>query len=500
MFIKEIQLQNFQTIKEFKGNFEGDVYLVTGENEIGKSTLLKALMVLLTGNRDEVLRMGEDKGFGRILVGGDGKEYQVELRFTKANPRGTLTIQNVETGERSDTLTSLHRIFGYQDFDANEFASWSDTAEGRRKQVSLIKSLLPENVLKRIIEIDNEVESTKESRKGYNSLLKKYKLEYDKASKGLTAEDIDIYDDEYDMQELMENQKKSAELEAKAATVREKLAEREQTLQYMPKRIEQENQSYKEYCEKQDKKLEQVNWIFDRRVKEIEQSYQKALKEAEEAKEKALKEAQEKSREEVNEISDAKKKAKQGHEVTLQNLSSEEEDAKVRRDNCKTWLKTYEENKPADITSQMQEAQHHNEMHRKVAEYKTADKNYSETNDTVQGLEDKILKLSTEKEKLIKESSLPIPGLSFSEDGLVLNGVPFVAGKVSDSQIMEVAAKIVIAKNPTVKVFRIARGESLGKKRLEALVDFARKEGFQGFIENVVRNQEDLRVEKYEEI
>ena len=85
------------------------------------------------------------------------------------------------------------------------------------------------------------------------------------------------------------------------------------------------------------------------------------------------------------------------------------------------------------------------------------------------------------------------------DDGLELNGVPFVAGKVSDSQIMEVAAKLIIASNPTVKVFRIARGESLGAKRLQSLIELARKEGYQGFIEEVKRGQDDLIIEEYSE-
>lgn len=104
-----------------------------------------------------------------------------------------------------------------------------------------------------------------------------------------------------------------------------------------------------------------------------------------------------------------------------------------------------------------------------------------------------------ERETLIAKSELPIAGLTFTDDGLELNGVPFVAGKVSDSQIMEVAAKLIIASNPAVKVFRIARGESLGEKRLQAILDLAKKEGYQGFIECVVRGQQDLIIEEYEE-
>ena len=105
-----------------------------------------------------------------------------------------------------------------------------------------------------------------------------------------------------------------------------------------------------------------------------------------------------------------------------------------------------------------------------------------------------------ERAGLIAKAKLPIDGLTFTDDGLELNAVPFVPGKVSDSQIMEVAAKLVIAANPKVKVFRIARGESLGAKRLQAIIDIAKKNGFQGFIEQVQRGQNEMRVEEYTEV
>ena len=114
-------------------------------------------------------------------------------------------------------------------------------------------------------------------------------------------------------------------------------------------------------------------------------------------------------------------------------------------------------------------------------------------------MDSRIENLAFERADLVKKSKLPVEGLTFTEDGLELNGVPFIPGKVSDSQTMEVAAKLVIASNPTVKVFRIARGESLGAKRLRTIVDIARKNGFQGFIEQVQRGQDEMRVEEYTE-
>ena len=110
-----------------------------------------------------------------------------------------------------------------------------------------------------------------------------------------------------------------------------------------------------------------------------------------------------------------------------------------------------------------------------------------------------IATLLNERAGLISNAELPIDGLTFTDDGLELNGVPFVPGKVSDSQTMEIAAKLVIASNPTVKVFRIARGESLGAKRLQTIVELARKNGYQGFIEQVKRGQDEMQVEEYTE-
>lgn len=79
-----------------------------------------------------------------MVVGNDGENYEVELKFTKANPRGTLSIKSQTTGMRSDNVSMLQKIFGYQDFDAVEFSRWSETAEGRRKQIEVVKALLPE--------------------------------------------------------------------------------------------------------------------------------------------------------------------------------------------------------------------------------------------------------------------------------------------------------------------------------------------------------------------
>lgn len=450
MIVKKLELVNFQVIKEFNADFDGNVYFITGDNELGKSTVLKAIGALLTGNRDAVLKNGESKGFAKMIVGDDGEEYEVELKFTKANPRGTLSIKSKTTGMKSDNVSMLQKIFGYTDFDAVEFSRWSETAEGRRKQIEVVKSLLPEEVRTRISEIDTTVAGLKTERTGVNRDLKTYKSISDAAGQGLTTQDLKTYAKPKDITELMKEQAENAQLIEKAKTVRSALEQRKKQLEEIPERLAAAKATYEKAIEEAKKAIERTEKLYKEAIAQIE---------------------------------------------------SEKADYEARKANAEKWLANYEENNPEklDTSEQLRKAEEYNKMAAKVADYLSKKKQADDKKTEAEKMDSEIAELSAEREKLISSAKLPISGLSFSDDGLVLNDVPFVAGKVSDSQIMEVAAKLIIASNPTVKVFRIARGESLGQKRLQAILDLAKKEGFQGFIESVVRGQQDLIIEEYEE-
>jgi DNA repair exonuclease SbcCD ATPase subunit len=450
MIVKKLELVNFQVIKEFNADFDGNVYFITGDNELGKSTVLKAIGALLTGNRDAVLKNGESKGFAKMIVGDDGEEYEVELKFTKANPRGTLSIKSKTTGMKSDNVSMLQKIFGYTDFDAVEFSRWSETAEGRRKQIEVVKSLLPEEVRTRISEIDTTVAGLKTERTGVNRDLKTYKSISDAAGQGLTTQDLKTYAKPKDITELMKEQAENAQLIEKAKTVRSALEQRKKQLEEIPERLAAAKATYEKAIEEAKKAIERTEKLYKEAIAQIE---------------------------------------------------SEKADYEARKANAEKWLANYEENNPEklDTSEQLRKAEEHNKMAAKVADYLSKKKQADDKKAEAEKMDSEIAELSAEREKLISSAKLPISGLSFSDDGLVLNDVPFVAGKVSDSQIMEVAAKLIIASNPTVKVFRIARGESLGQKRLQAILDLAKNEGFQGFIESVVRGQQDLIIEEYTE-
>ena len=453
---------NFQVIEKFDADFSGNVYLITGDNELGKSTLLKAIGALLTGQRDDVLRNGASKGFAKMVVGDDGEEYEVSLSFTEANPRGTLTIRQKTTGMQTNNVTMLQKIFGYQDFDAVEFTRWSETAEGRRKQIAVVKALLPETVREKIEQIDSQVAELKERRTGVNRDVKTFSTLLKPIESRIEPGDVEKYSKRIDVTGLMEHQQQVIQLKEKAKTVKAALEQRTLQLSVLPERMEKVEQEMNETLA--------------------------LIKLEREEKEKAWK-----LREEA---------AKERYTAGLAALAEEEKDLKQRKDKAEKWLADYEASRvgDSDASDMLAQAEAHNAKCSLVEQYLEKKTQYDQAIDEAYHIEQDIKENGERRAELIKASSLPIDGLSFTEDGLELNGIPFVPGKVSDSQAMEIAAKLVIASNPTVKVFRIARGESLGAKRMETIVEMARKNGFQGFIEQVQRGQEDMRVEEYTEL
>lgn len=477
MIIKKIELLNFQVIKEFNADFEGNVYFITGDNELGKSTLLKAIGALLTGERDAVLRNGEEKGFAKMVIGDDGKEYEVKLSFSKANPRGTITITS--EGMKSNNLSALQSIFGYTDFDAVEFSRWSETAEGRRKQIEVVKSLLPAEIRESIRKIDAEVAEIKEKRKDVNAQVKTCETICNQAEKLLEPGDTKKYKTKKDVTALMQEQAANAQLIEKAKTIRQKLAERTEQLAEIPERIKAENEDYEDA-------------IFDNKtlIAQAEEEYKKELAEA-----KAKHDA------EIERLVNESQRIENNHIAMLEKIEAEKLDFETRKQNAEKWLEKYEANNPekTDIAEQLRQAEEYNRKCDLVADFDAKKEMLLDALEIKQKYEDALENNAEMRAKLIEKSKLPIEGLTFTEDGLELQGVPFVPGKVSDSQIMEVATKLIIASNPNVKVFRIARGESLGEKRLQAIIDIAKANGFQGFIEEVKRGQEELTIEEYTE-
>jgi hypothetical protein len=150
-----------------------------------------------------------------------------------------------------------------------------------------------------------------------------------------------------------------------------------------------------------------------------------------------------------------------------------------------------------DIAEKISGASKHNQRHADLTAHKKNEVDLISAKDHYQGLGFKRDALLDEKIKLISAAKLPIDGLTFTDEGLLINGVPLASDQQSTSELMVMAAKLAAAKmkQQRVHILRVDRAESLGTDRLALINELARVEDFQVFYEEVQRGQEILKVE-----
>lgn len=468
MYVKRIKLVNYKVLEDIEFDFVNAVYLIKGKNEIGKTTLINAIVSHLTGERsDNLLKKGTEKGYSFIIVGDDKVEYKSELKFTKANPRGTLSIQRVGEDMKSNKISALQSIFNYHDFDANEFVILSKTAEGRRKQVEIVRSLLSKEINEKIDALDKQYKETYDKRtqdnselKMYDNIIKKDPLDVPTPEKYKKKKDVNL---------LNEKKRKGDEFNLKY----DKAVEGKKEIDKALENFDSETDNGKE-----DLQQDIINYqsLVTDVEKEIELKKQKLadLKKEMKAKEAALTNYDEKRNKEKsaleNRQTDAKEYFDNNEKVDIDEILTEIKEVESFNDNCDK-VKTYNEN-----LTKMNKA-------KKAVDSKSL----------------KLHKLKIQKTELVKNSKLPIEGLTFDEDGLFLNEIPYEYDEIATSQKMKVACKLVIAANPTVNIFKMLQGESLDEDNVKAVVEFGKDEGFQGFIEEVERGQDKLTIEQYAE-
>lgn len=461
MALRELEISNFKKITNFNQEFNGDVWLFTGDNELGKSTIIQSIFTLMGMERSEnLLTEGKEKGFVKGKFEQDGTEYQIELRFTKKNKRGTLKVTEVGGLLESNKVSVLHKIFGYRDFDISEFIGWSNSKPGKRKQVDFIKSLLPADAQSRITEIDLEIQTLNTNKLEIDSEIKTSKAIVD--NYGIDVAYLALYTEPKPLEPFKKRIKKSTQRNQQIKEVADNNIERKEKLD-----------NWDEYFGLQ----------MAGNIKEIE-NIQNEVNGLQQLLDKAKQKLAELQKENIK-ISDDLKAEHEKEESTYYEHNE--------------WLKEHKPDPIEVINAELEEAIQHNEKSKKIDEYKISFKKFEAEKEESEKLITSIETLESERKVIVSKNPLPVKGLSFDQEQLYLNGIPFAEDEVSTSQIMETCITLMIHINPKCKMFKIGRGESLGADKFKSIIEFAKEKGFQGFIEEMHRGQKELNVFEYHE-
>jgi DNA repair exonuclease SbcCD ATPase subunit len=115
--------------------------------------------------------------------------------------------------------------------------------------------------------------------------------------------------------------------------------------------------------------------------------------------------------------------------------------------------------------------------------WKAAEAQAKDYKDEYDELTSRIEAVDDAKKKAIKAANMPVKGLSFSEDGVMLDDIPF--SQVNKSKRLRASMEIAIATNPKIRVIMIEDGSLLDTESMKIVKEMAEEHDFQIWIEVV---------------
>ncbi len=138
------------------------------------------------------------------------------------------------------------------------------------------------------------------------------------------------------------------------------------------------------------------------------------------------------------------------------------------------------------LQAKVGEIEQYNEKARANATYQRLSDERGAVSSSANSLTGEIEELRGRKADMLEQASFPVQGLSFDEEGVLYNGIPFE--QASGAERLRVSTAIGIALQPELKVLLIRDGSLLDDKNLEMLRLMAEEHNAQIWLERVGDN------------
>ena len=190
MKVIKLKISEFKHLHDIDVDINGQNILLLGENGVGKSSVMQFIKIAL-GNTTSTPEL--EKGEGTVVMDKDGSEWRFHVEYKKGKPVITVTSPD---GFKDNRKSVLANVVGAIDFDINKFVEMSESSAGRKKQVEVFKSFLPQDTQQFLVDQAYRVE------RAYN----------ERAEKNKEAKTLEGYISEHPFKKLLEMPKAKVDI------------------------------------------------------------------------------------------------------------------------------------------------------------------------------------------------------------------------------------------------------------------------------------------------
>jgi hypothetical protein len=163
------------------------------------------------------------------------------------------------------------------------------------------------------------------------------------------------------------------------------------------------------------------------------------------------------------------------------------------------WFSENHEPSASEINERLNKANDHNVHYFIISKHAEQQREMLKAKEALQAIDNEVDKLEKERGDLISSSQLPINGLSFTEDQIMIDGFPMELGQINTARLWDIAVDVAIAMKPTLKVIMLHEASLFDKQSLRTIIKKIEEKGFMAIAEYVDPNGGDLEIKFAEE-
>lgn len=234
MRTKKVKFSNYRNVPDMEKELNGHNIILLGENTVGKSNFIKAIVASLGGGSfgKNAIRTGENRAEVEIRMADFTDDYQpipgteytfkaeIEKKGEQEEVKLSVMAPNGIIEKRKSVIGS---IVGEIELDYN-FVELSRTAAGKKKQIEIIKNLLDPETKEFLKVEENKIQTAYNDRTEVGRMLDAARGFLKTA--GMTPDDFRKYSKQIDTAKLRSDLEEALKTNQKIIDVSDRIAER----------------------------------------------------------------------------------------------------------------------------------------------------------------------------------------------------------------------------------------------------------------------------------